>query len=323
MAEHIMEVQHLKKYFRIGKYETLKAVDDISFYLEQGETLGLVGESGCGKTTCGKTCIGMLKKTDGTVLYKGQDVHKMNRKEFFDFTGEVQMIFQDPYSSLDPQMKVYDIVAEGIRLHKLAKSKSEEAEKVYQLLEDVGLHREYANRYIHEFSGGQRQRIGIARVLAVDPEVIFCDEPVSALDVSVQAQIMNLLNDLQKTRGLTLLFVAHDLAVVRHISNRIGVMYLGAMMELGTADQVIEQPVHPYTQALLSAVPSADPDEEAERERILLKGDIPSPMHLEKGCRFCSRCPEAMDICHEQQPIWQEVKPGHYTACHKCKERTK
>lgn len=323
MAEHIMEVQHLKKYFRIGKHETLKAVDDISFYLEQGETLGLVGESGCGKTTCGKTCIGMLKKTDGTVLYKGQDVHKMNRKEFFDFTGEVQMIFQDPYSSLDPQMKVYDIVAEGIRLHKLAKSKSEEAEKVYQLLEDVGLHREYANRYIHEFSGGQRQRIGIARVLAVDPEVIFCDEPVSALDVSVQAQIMNLLNDLQKTRGLTLLFVAHDLAVVRHISNRIGVMYLGAMMELGTADQVIEQPVHPYTQALLSAVPSADPDEEAERERILLKGDIPSPMHLEKGCRFCSRCPEAMDICHEQQPIWQEVKPGHYTACHKCKERTK
>lgn len=323
MAEHIMEVQHLKKYFRIGKHETLKAVDDISFYLEQGETLGLVGESGCGKTTCGKTCIGMLKKTDGTVLYKGQDVHNMNRKEFFDFTGEVQMIFQDPYSSLDPQMKVYDIVAEGIRLHKLAKSKAEEAEKVYQLLEDVGLHREYANRYIHEFSGGQRQRIGIARVLAVDPEVIFCDEPVSALDVSVQAQIMNLLSDLQKTRGLTLLFVAHDLAVVRHISDRIGVMYLGAMMELGTADQVIEHSVHPYTQALLSAVPSADPDEEAERERILLKGDIPSPMHLGTGCRFCSRCPEAMDICREKQPVWQEVERGHYVACHKYRERTK
>lgn len=323
MAEHIMEVQHLKKYFRIGKHETLKAVDDISFYLEQGETLGLVGESGCGKTTCGKTCIGMLKKTDGTVLYKGQDVHNMNRKEFFDFTGEVQMIFQDPYSSLDPQMKVYDIVAEGIRLHKLAKSKAEEAEKVYQLLEDVGLHREYANRYIHEFSGGQRQRIGIARVLAVDPEVIFCDEPVSALDVSVQAQIMNLLSDLQQTRGLTLLFVAHDLAVVRHISDRIGVMYLGAMMELGTADQVIEHPFHPYTQALLSAVPSADPDEEAVRERILLKGDIPSPMHLGTGCRFCSRCPEAMDICREKQPVWQEVEPGHYAACHKYRERTK
>lgn len=323
MAEYLLEVEHLKKYFYQSKTEPLKAVDDVSFCLKKGETFGLVGESGCGKTTCGKTCIGMLKASDGVVKYKGKDVHKMSRKEFFDFTGEVQMIFQDPYSSLDPQMKIYDIIAEGIRIHKLAKNRKEEEELVYRLLKEVGLYPEYAGRYIHEFSGGQRQRIGIARALAVKPEVIFCDEPVSALDVSVQAQIINLLKDMQRKMGLTLLFVAHDLAVVHHISDRIGVMYLGAMIEMGTADQVVETPLHPYTKALLSAVPSADPDEESKRERILLKGDVPSPSDRLEGCRFCGRCGEAMEICRKEQPGWHEVEEGHYVACHKYRKKEK
>jgi oligopeptide transport system ATP-binding protein len=316
MTEYIMEVQHLKKYFH-HKRETLKAVDDVSFALEKGETFGLVGESGCGKTTCGKTCLGILKKTDGTVLYKGTDVHKMSHKEFFDFTGEVQMIFQDPYSSLDPRMKVYDIIAEGIRIHRLAKDKEDEKARIYGLLDDVGLQHEVAERYVHEFSGGQRQRIGIARALSVEPDFIFCDEPVSALDVSVQAQIINLLKDLKEKKGLTLLFVAHDLAVVQNISDRIGVMYLGGMMEMGTAKQVITEPAHPYTQALISLVPVPDPEIENNRERIYLSGNRPSASEKIKGCRFCSCCPESKEICEREEPSWTEIEPSHFVACHK------
>lgn len=316
MKEHLLEVTNLKKYFRMNKRTVLKAVDDVSFYLDRGETLGIVGESGCGKTTCGKVCIGMAEKTGGSVIYKGKEISEMGKKEFFRFTGQVQMIFQDPYSSLDPHMRVYDLVAESIRIHHLARSRKQEKEMVYSLLQDVGLRWEYASRYIHQFSGGQRQRVGIARALAVDPELIFCDEPVSALDVSVQAQIVNLLVKLKKERTLSLLFVAHDLAVVSHISDRIGVMYLGSMVEIAETDEMMENPMHPYTQALLSAVPVADPRLERERERIMLKGDVPSPSDGWTGCSFCGRCPHAMEICRKERPEWKEIKQGHYTACH-------
>ena len=316
MSEHLLEVRHLKKYFRLGKHKVLKAVDDVSFYLNEGETLGIVGESGCGKTTCGKTCIGMLDKTEGSVCYRGKEIHEMNKKEFFGFAGQVQMIFQDPYSSLDPHMRVYDIIAEGLRIHHLTTTKEQEKEQVYKLLKNVGMNIEYANRYVHEFSGGQRQRIGIARALALNPKVIFCDEPVSALDVSVQAQIINLLEKLKKERNLALLFVAHDLAVVQHISDRIGVMYLGTMVELGTTEQIMEKAVHPYTKALLSAIPIADPKEEKERQQILLKGDIPSPTEEIQGCRFAGRCPNAKECCMKKAPKIQEIEPGHFVACH-------
>lgn len=316
MSEHLLEVRHLKKYFRLGKHKVLKAVDDVSFYLDKGETLGIVGESGCGKTTCGKTCIGMLDKTEGSVCYQGKEIHEMNKKEFFDFTGQVQMIFQDPYSSLDPHMRVYDIIAEGLRIHHLTTTREQEKQQVYELLKNAGMNTEYANRYVHEFSGGQRQRIGIARALALNPKVIFCDEPVSALDVSVQAQIINLLEKLKKERNLALLFVAHDLAVVQHISDRIGVMYLGAMVELGTTEQIMEKAAHPYTKALLSAIPIADPKEEKERQQILLKGDIPSPTEEIQGCRFAGRCPNAKECCMKKAPKMQEIEPGHFVACH-------
>ena len=258
----------------------------------------------------------MLDKTEGSVCYRGKEIHKMNKKEFFGFTGQVQMIFQDPYSSLDPHMRVYDIIAEGLRIHHLTTTKEQEKEQVYKLLKNVGMNIEYANRYVHEFSGGQRQRIGIARALALNPKVIFCDEPVSALDVSVQAQIINLLEKLKKERNLALLFVAHDLAVVQHISDRIGVMYLGTMVELGTTEQIMEKAVHPYTKALLSAIPIADPKEEKERQQILLKGDIPSPTEEIQGCRFAGRCPNAKECCMKKAPKIQEIEPGHFVACH-------
>lgn len=316
MSGHLLEVSCLKKYFYLNKATKLKAVDGVSFTLDAGETLGIVGESGCGKTTCGKTCIGMLNKTAGSVLYRGKEIHEMSKKEFFNFTRHVQMIFQDPYSSLDPHMKVYDIVAEGIRIHHLAGTKAQEKEKVYELLHAVGMHMEYANRYTYEFSGGQRQRIGIARALAVEPEFIFCDEPVSALDVSVQAQIINLLVRLKKERRLSLLFVAHDLAVVHHISDRIGVMYLGTLVEMADAGEIMAHPLHPYTQALLSAIPIADPELEKNKKRIMLKGDIPSPVSEMKGCDFYGRCQYAAEICRQKKPVWKEIKKGHYIACH-------
>lgn len=311
-----MEVSHLKKYYEAGWHNELKAVDDVSFQILKGETFGLVGESGCGKTTCGKTCLGMLKKTDGQVLYQGKDVHAMSKKERFVFTKKVQMIFQDPYASLNPHQKVYDIIAEGIQIHKLARNRKEEEKMVFDLLEMVGLNAEHASRNVHEFSGGQRQRIGIARALSVEPEFLFCDEPISALDVSIQAQIVNLLMKLQRERNLTMLFIAHDLSVVKYISDRIGVMYLGKLVELTESSRLYATPKHPYTKALLSAVPIADPDASARKEHIMLKGDVPSPVNPPAGCRFAGRCGNCMEICHKKEPQMTEVEPGHYVACH-------
>ena len=311
-----LEVKNLCKYYDAGHKRKLKAVDDVSFTIYKGETLGIVGESGCGKTTCGKTCIGMLPKTSGSVVFQGKDVHKLTRKERFDFTGKVQMIFQDPYASLDPHQKVYDIVAEGIRTHRLAQNKAEEERMVLELLDLVGLNAEHAMRNVHEFSGGQRQRIGIARALSVDPEFLFCDEPISALDVSIQAQIINLLMKLQKEKNLTMLFIAHDLSMVKHISDRIGVMYLGKMVEMSPSGELYKNPLHPYTQALLSAVPIADPKISRERKKIMLSGDVPSPIDPPAGCRFSGRCDRCMGICREAQPELQEVEPGHFVACH-------
>ena len=311
-----LEVKNLCKYYDAGRKRKLKAVDDVSFTIYKGETLGIVGESGCGKTTCGKTCIGMLPKTSGTVTFQGKDVHTLTRKERFEFTGKVQMIFQDPYASLDPHQKVYDIVAEGIRTHHLAKDKAEEERKVLELLDLVGLNAEHAMRNVHEFSGGQRQRIGIARALSVEPEFLFCDEPISALDVSIQAQIINLLMKLQKEKNLTMLFIAHDLSMVKHISDRIGVMYLGKMVEMSPSGELYKNPLHPYTRALLSAVPIADPVISRERKKIMLSGDVPSPIDPPAGCRFSGRCGQCMGICRETQPELREVEPGHFVACH-------
>jgi len=310
------EVTNLVKYYDAGKKRLLKAVDDVSFVIHKGETLGIVGESGCGKTTCGKTCIGMIPKTGGMVKYQGKDVHNMSKKERFDFTRKVQMIFQDPYASLDPHQKVYDIVAEGIRIHKLAKNSAEEEQMVLELLDMVGLNSEHAMRNVHEFSGGQRQRIGIARALSVDPEFLFCDEPISALDVSIQAQIINLLIKLQKERDLTMLFIAHDLSMVKHISDRIGVMYLGNLVELAPSSELYKNPLHPYTAALLSAVPIADPRASRSRQKIMLTGDVPSPINPPAGCRFSGRCKHVTDRCMKVRPELREVAPGHLAACH-------
>ena len=314
--EIILEVRHLKKYFKTGR-KLLRAVDDVSFFIRKGETLGLVGESGCGKTTCGRTCIGIYERTDGEVLYKGKDIHALKGKEKKDFTKEVQIIFQDPYSSLDPKMKVGEIIAEGLRAHKLCPDKASQEKKVRELLETVGPNAEHATRYVHEFSGGQRQRIGIARALAVEPELIVCDEPISALDVSIQAQIVNLLIRLQKEKGLTYLFIAHDLSMVKHISDRVCVMYLGTIAEITTSAALYAKPLHPYTQALLSAIPIPDPDLEETDRRIRLKGETPNPLDPPAGCRFCSRCMYAEDICRRERPALREVEPDHYVACHK------
>ena len=319
----LMEVKHLKKYFRIDSKRTLKAVDDVSFQIYEGETLGIVGESGCGKTTCGRTCIGVYDKTEGQVLYKGKDVHRMSNTEKKEFTKSVQMIFQDPYSSLDPRLKVHDIIAEGMQIHKLVTSKSEEIKAVQELLKQVGLNPEHASRYVHEFSGGQRQRIGIARALAVNPEFLMCDEPISALDVSVQAQVVNLLVKLQKERGLTCMFIAHDLSMVKHISDRVGVMYLGNMVELADSDELYENPLHPYTKALLSAIPIPNPKVEKERQQIRLEGEVPSPVNPPEGCHFCNRCPYAKEKCRKTVPLMREIGEGHFVACHLYEEKYK
>lgn len=312
----ILEVKNLKKHFKVGGGATLKAVDDVSFFVREGETLGLVGESGCGKTTCGRTVIGMYDKTDGEVFYKGKSVYGLKGKDRKDFTKEVQIIFQDPYASLNPRMTVADIIAEGIDIHGLAKSKGERSERVYKLLEQVGLNKEHANRFVHEFSGGQRQRIGIARALAVEPKFILCDEPISALDVSIQAQIANMLIKFQKELGLTYLFIAHDLAMVKHISDRVAVMYLGSMVELAESEALYSNPKHPYTEALMSAIPIADPDVEESRQRIMLEGDVPSPINTPPGCKFQGRCSKCMDICKKESPLFKEVEKDHYVACH-------
>jgi oligopeptide transport system ATP-binding protein len=311
----LIEVNHLKKYFHVGGNNLLKAVDDLSFYIYEGETLGLVGESGCGKSTTGRTMIKLYEATGGEVLYDGKDVHKMSRQEHKEFTKEAQMIFQDPYASLNPRMTVGDIIGEGIDIHEIMAGK-ERMERIYTLLETVGLNREHASRFPHEFSGGQRQRIGIARALAIEPKFIVCDEPISALDVSTQAQVVNLLIKLQQEMNLTYLFIAHDLSMVKHISDRVAVMYLGTMVELASSTELYDKPLHPYTQALLSAIPIPDPEVEKNRQRVLLEGDVPSPINPPPGCRFKGRCRYVKDICHQQMPPLREVGPDHFVACH-------
>lgn len=316
-TEKMLQVKNLKKYFNVSRKDVLKAVDGVTFDVYKGETLGLVGESGCGKSTTGRTIIRLYDPTDGEVIFDGQDIGgKLNRNEKKNLSKRMQMIFQDPYASLNPRMMVKDIIAEGIDIHQLAKSPKERMDRVYKMLETVGLNREHANRYPHEFSGGQRQRIGIARALAVDPDFIIADEPISALDVSIQAQVVNLMQELQEKQGLTYLFIAHDLSMVKHISDRVGVMYLGNMAELASSDDVYDHPLHPYTQSLLSAIPVADPKIERTRERIILQGDVPSPIDPPSGCRFRTRCPFAMDICAKVRPKWHEAEKNHWVACH-------
>ena len=311
----LINVIDLKKHFIVGNKMVLKAVDGITFDIFKGETLGLVGESGCGKSTAGRTIIGLYEATDGQVIFDGQSIQDMDRRELKDFTRRAQMIFQDPYASLNPRMTVTDIVGEGIDIHELYKGEARQ-QRIYQLLDLVGLNREHANRFPHEFSGGQRQRIGIARALAIEPQFIVCDEPISALDVSIQAQVVNLLQDLQQQFGLTYLFIAHDLSMVKHISDRIAVMYLGVIVELAPSFELYEKPMHPYTQALLSAVPIPDPTVERNRQRIILKGDVPSPINPPPGCKFQARCPKCMDVCKRVTPELQELEPGHFVACH-------
>ena len=320
--EYLLEVEHLKQYFPIKQgFKTipLKAVDDISFSIKPGETLGLVGESGCGKTTVGRTLLRLYQPTAGKITFDGDVLFDSENKidvNMHPYRKQMQMVFQDPYSSLNPRMTVEDIIGEPLDVHKLYSSKKERREKILNLMETVGLNAEHASRYAHEFSGGQRQRIGIARALAVDPKFIVCDEPVSALDVSIQAQVVNMFEDLQKQRGMAYLFIAHDLLVVQHISDRIAVMYLGHMMELADAENLMNRPVHPYTQSLLSAVPIPDPETARKSQRIILEGDVPSPLHMPTGCPFRSRCRYATEQCAVEMPELKDRGNGHFVACH-------
>ncbi len=344
MSEKLLKVEHLYQYFPAGGFgknkKYVQAVDDVSFYVKKGETLGLVGESGCGKTTTGRSLLRLYEPTKGRIVYDGKvlfdsgDVPMMDedsndilengepkfgKKTAVDmkpYRREMQIVFQDPYASLDPRMTVGDIVGEAIDIHHLASSKEERYQKIQRLLECVGLNSEHANRYPHEFSGGQRQRVGIARALAVDPKFIVCDEPISALDVSIQAQVVNMFEDLQAEMGLTYLFIAHDLSVVKHISNRIGVMYLGRLVELADSYELIFNSLHPYTKSLISAIPIADPKIARANKRIVLKGDVPSPLNPPSGCRFRTRCPYATEQCAAEVPKWREVSKGHFAACH-------
>jgi oligopeptide transport system ATP-binding protein len=312
----LLQVKDLKKHFKVGR-ASLKAVDGISLEIKKGETFGLVGESGCGKSTVGRTLVRLYEPSGGEVLFNGKNIHEAGSDEARLLNRKMQMVFQDPQASLNPRMIVGDIVAEGIDIHNLVESRKERTERVNELLETVGLSKEHANRYPHEFSGGQRQRIGVARALAVDPDFIVADEPVSALDVSIQAQVINLLRGLQKQRGLTYLFISHDLSVVEYISDRVGVMYLGVMVEMAPSEELYANPLHPYTQALLSAVPVPDPDVEQDRERMVLEGDVPSPVNPPSGCRFRTRCPYATEACGHDEPVWREVSPEHWVAaCH-------
>lgn len=313
---NLIEIQNLKKYYEVKsgfRTDYVKAVDDVSLFIKEGETLGLVGESGCGKSTLGRTILRLHEPTDGKILFHDKDITKGNMNQL---RKKMQIIFQDPYASLDPRMTVGDIIAEPLDIHKMYQNKKERMEKIYSLLNTVGLSKEQANRFPHEFSGGQRQRIGIARALAVDPEFIVCDEPVSALDVSIQAQIVNMLEDLQAEKKLTYLFIAHDLSIVKHISNRIGVMYLGHLVELTTSKELYSNPLHPYTKSLLSAIPVADPKTSREKKRVMLSGDIPSPLNPPSGCPFRTRCPYATKQCEQERPTLKEYDKGHYAACH-------
>ena len=313
-SEVLLSLEDICKYFKVSS-GTLKAVDHVTFDIHKGETVGLVGESGCGKSTLGRVAMGIYPPTFGKLSYKGKEVNLKHSKDRFAYAKKAQIIFQDPYASLDPRMTVSSIIEEGMVIHKMYDEKRRK-ERVYELLEMVGLNREHANRFPHEFSGGQRQRIGIARALAIEPEFIVCDEPISALDVSIQSQVVNMLEDMQQDLGLTYLFIAHDLSVVRHISTRIGVMYLGSLVELAESYELNKNPLHPYTKTLLSAVPVPDPEVSRQRQRIVLEGDIPSPMNPPRGCRFHTRCPYATDKCKEAAPEFKEHAPGHWAACH-------
>lgn len=341
----LLEIQNLKQYFPVagGKMferKVVKAVDDVSFFIKKGETLGLVGESGCGKTTTGRAILRLHEPTGGRIIYDGKTIFdagdaplykedgkpqeidgkpvygKKTAVNMLPYRRKMQIVFQDPYASLDPRMTVADIVGEAIDIHKLAANKKDRQERIIEMLKRVGLNSEHANRYPHEFSGGQRQRVGIARALAVDPEFIVCDEPVSALDVSIQAQVVNMFEELQQELGLTYLFIAHDLSIVKHISSRIGVMYLGNLMELADSYELTFHSVHPYTRSLISAIPIADPIESRNSSRIVLSGDVPSPVNPPSGCRFRTRCPYADELCAAEIPAWREVSAGHFAACH-------
>ena len=314
--EPLVKVENLCKYFYLKKNEVLKAVEDVSFEIQKGETVGLVGESGCGKSTTGRCIVKLYDPTSGHVYFEGKDIFKHGNAEKMQFHKDVQMIFQNPYSSLNARMTVKDIVGEGIKLHNSHMSQEEIDIKIEELLKTVGLNKEHMSRFPHEFSGGQRQRIGIARALSVDPKFIVCDEPISALDVSIQAQVINMLKHLQKERGLTYLFIAHDLSVVKYISDRVIVMYLGTIVETAPSEELYRNPLHPYTKALLSAIPEADPQIAKNKERILIKGEIPSPVNIGNCCRFCDRCDKAMPICHEQMPLVKIFEGDHKVACH-------
>ena len=320
--ENLVEVKNLKEYFRIktGAFQSkpLKAVDDVSFSIRKGETLGLVGESGCGKTTVGRTILHLYKPTAGQIWFKGKQIKK--GENLADYRRQAAMVFQDPYSSLNPRMTVSDIIGEPLDIHMLYDSKVERKEKILELMDRVGLNSEHANRYAHEFSGGQRQRIGIARALATSPEFVVCDEPVSALDVSIQAQVVNMFEDLQDRMNLTYLFIAHDLLIVRHISDRIAVMYLGKLVELADAKELYDHPLHPYSKSLMSAIPLPDPILARCNQRVVLSGDIPSPLNAPSGCPFRTRCAYVCDICAERMPELKELSPGHYVACHRAAE---
>ena len=323
MSEKLVQIEHLRQYFPVGGFgknkKYVQAVDDVSFYINKGETLGLVGESGCGKTTTGRSLLRLYEPTGGRFVFDDEvvfDVEKNIWANMLPYRKRMQIVFQDPYASLDPRMTVGDIVGEAIDTHKLAANKKERYDIIIEMLRRVGLNSEHANRYPHEFSGGQRQRVGIARALAVNPEFIVCDEAISALDVSIQAQVINMFEELQQDMGLTYLFIAHDLSVVKHISNRIGVMYLGRMVELADSYELTFNPMHPYTKSLISAIPIADPKIARESKRIILEGDVPSPLNPPSGCRFRTRCPYADERCAMETPEWKEVSKGHYCACH-------
>lgn len=313
--ENLIEIVGLKKHFPVAKNMVLKAVDDVTFNIKRGETFGLVGESGCGKTTCGRTVVGIYKASGGNVYFDGQDVHSLKGKEKLQFKKRAQIIFQDPYASLDPRMTVGEIIGEGMDVH-FNYSKEERRERINRLLSTVGLNHEHGSRFAHELSGGQRQRIGIARALAVEPDFIMCDEPISALDVSIQAQVVNLLIKLQREMGLTYLFISHDLSMVKHISDTIGVMYLGSMAEKAPNEKLYSKPLHPYTQALISAIPIPDPHVEETKEVIKLEGEVPSPINSPSGCKFRTRCRYAKDICKQEVPKLKEIEKDHFVACH-------
>ena len=312
----LLRVDHLTKHFPAGGGKVVHAVDDVSFTIRRGATLGLVGESGCGKSSCARTIIRIYEPTSGSIFLDGDDISALSQKQLLPYRRKMQMIFQDPYASLNARMTVQDIVAEPLRAHHICKSRAEEREMVIQMLNRVGLNQDHAGRYAHEFSGGQRQRVGIARALILKPELVICDEPISALDVSIQAQVVNLLRSFQEAQGLTYLFIAHDLSMVRYVSDDVGVMYLGQLVELCRADEIYARPAHPYTRGLLSSVPIPDPVAARLKDTVGLEGDLPSPIAPPSGCRFHTRCPYATPMCSEAAPALREASPGHFVACH-------